>query len=351
MILVTGDWHIRDKEGLDALDRVIQVAYNRRPDLVAVCGDVFHSSRPGSEMEKEVARRLKELSKMCPVVGVSGNHDSTSRAAATDTMDILSPSISIASAPRIVQARGYYIVCIPWLRPNQILANEPRLQRNAANAKLASTVEAMVTGYLTDAPDGAVKVLIAHCTTLGADYGGYIPTSLGGELIWNTDWFSGYDVVCLGHIHKAQIVAPNAAYCGSTYRNTIAERDVPKGVYIWDGKWEWEPIWARPMYLVEGTPDEVEIQVATLPDGADVQVRVQLQPHDDWYGMDGSRFHKFQVHQVIEREGRPFAQDPWQSMSVPEALRRYFEIIGKEESEIDLLMSAFAKLEESKNGQ
>lgn len=201
MILVsTSDWHLRRErmdDTLAAIDEISIYARERRPDAILFGGDLYHTSGPGQIVQREAARRLLELAKIAPVVGVAGNHDQTAQASATDVIDIAAGEVRIANQPTTVKVGDIYIVCIPWLREKQILALDPRKSVKEAKHDLGKVIEVLLDLALSKIPQNAPKVLLAHCTTLNAQYGAHKPTVLGRDLIWPSSWFDPFDLFLL----------------------------------------------------------------------------------------------------------------------------------------------------------
>jgi exonuclease SbcD len=60
----------------EVLDEEVTIARDFRPDLVVHTGDLFDQPRPGVEDLRRAVHYLGELSALCPVVVLAGNHDS-----------------------------------------------------------------------------------------------------------------------------------------------------------------------------------------------------------------------------------------------------------------------------------
>src|SRR5512138_1415747 len=60
---------------LRSLNSIVEYAEENAADLAIFAGDAFKSSAPNPTYQREFARRIKRLAKVCPVVLLVGNHD------------------------------------------------------------------------------------------------------------------------------------------------------------------------------------------------------------------------------------------------------------------------------------
>ncbi len=92
-ILHTSDWHLgrsfhgaslmREQE--EVIDRIVELARNRRVDLVVIAGDLYDRAIPPTDAVRlfdEALVRLRETG--ATVVAIAGNHDSPNRVAVAD---------------------------------------------------------------------------------------------------------------------------------------------------------------------------------------------------------------------------------------------------------------------------
>src|ERR1700709_2517631 len=86
-VLHTADWHLgRSFHGaglLDAqaatIDHVVDVAREAAVDAVIIAGDLYDRALPPVDAVRLADDALRRLSELCPVVVISGNHDSAAR--------------------------------------------------------------------------------------------------------------------------------------------------------------------------------------------------------------------------------------------------------------------------------
>jgi uncharacterized protein len=178
----------------------------RRPDLVAITGDLLTNPR-GEQMLRRLVRTLPQ-----PTFAILGNHDvAISRdpqARASDLHD-LEPATLLRDEGRLVELRGAK-VWIAGVDPRLILRGRPRLDPN----RLAPSPEA-----------GAdFSILLCH-------YPRVLDLLEPGR----------FDLVLAGHLHDGQICLPypggkiplahpSAPYVAGVYRTAAATMHVSAGL-------------------------------------------------------------------------------------------------------------------------
>src|ERR1051326_1694335 len=71
---------------LRALDAAVERAAG--VDLVSIAGDIYKSPMPSPTVQREVAARVRKLSRSAPVVIIPGNHDVPNAAERATSVDI-----------------------------------------------------------------------------------------------------------------------------------------------------------------------------------------------------------------------------------------------------------------------
>ena len=84
--------------------------------------------------------------------------------------------------------------------------------------------------------DGKRHILAAHCFAAGGQAGqSDRAAAVGGSLAVPAEWFSAYDYVALGHLHRPQTLGGGKlCYSGTPMCTSFAETDVPRSVTIVD---------------------------------------------------------------------------------------------------------------------
>jgi exonuclease SbcD len=83
-LLHTADWHVgrslmsvsRQPDVAAAVEEVLAVAREERPDLIVHAGDLFDAFRPSTQDMHWAIDMLRELGAVAPVYVLCGNHDS-----------------------------------------------------------------------------------------------------------------------------------------------------------------------------------------------------------------------------------------------------------------------------------
>jgi exonuclease SbcC/exonuclease SbcD len=140
-------------------------------------------------------------------------------------------------------------------------------------------------GMAAQMPDDKPKILMAHMTYQGADKG-FDDLLMQHEPILTREAVAGFDLVCLGHIHKPQIIDGKVFYSGPIERLSFNEQDIHPGFWIHEtGKNEVTTTNPHGVYSrFIGTParryvtlDWEEPQVQAYLDGYDVIGEIDIQ--------------------------------------------------------------------------
>ena len=220
-------------------DRIIE----EECDLVLVAGDLFKDARVFLDRASvEIAaaaawlRRFSEAK--IPVVVISGtpSHDAVAAYELLKQMRI--PDIHIFIDPGVFEF-GCSIACLPGISRSAMASKDEF-------AKLsAHELHQLMTERVTQAVHGLAaecrceqKILMSHITCVGADKG-FEDLLQQQEPVLTKDAIegSGFDLVCLGHIHKPQQVEGLTVptfYCGAPERLGFNEEGHQPGFWIYE---------------------------------------------------------------------------------------------------------------------
>ena len=253
-VLHTADWHYRDKDHDEiekCVDFMIASAREEQPDVIIIAGDITDSQnlKLDSLSSKTICRQVSELSDIAPVAIIIGtpSHDGTS-----------------AEILRFV--RGKHTIHVSE-KPEQLLLAGGGLVKDVSGSRGGRTVDAVITQIPTPTKqyfqaesgiaetDQQIAEALSHLFgAFGATAGRYdCPHifsghfAVGGAYISETQQLVGRDievstdqlamanadVVCLGHIHKAQEMKGNVFYSGSIARLNFGEME-EKGFMIYE---------------------------------------------------------------------------------------------------------------------
>lgn len=269
--------------------RALDCAVERTPqvDLVLIAGDIYKTCTPPPTLQREFARRVRQMSRAAPVVLITGNHDvpnATSRASSVDIFTALEVDrvtvLRRSDLVRIETRSGpVEIAALPFLPEALLKAQESYkgLSIEQSREKMAELLcERIQT--LAERRDLSVPgILLCHYTVSGAVLGGYsgrmasfLPeVQLPLSVVTN----DAFDYVALGHIHKHQCLNPGeqppVVYPGSIERVDFSEEAEEKGFVIADvergrATWEFVPVPARRFVTVHVNADGEDPTEAVL---------------------------------------------------------------------------------------
>lgn len=302
-VLHTSDWHLgRSFHGVDILDHqrafvawLIDLVESEQIELVVVAGDIYDRAVPPLAAVSLWEEAVIGITRSCPMLVTSGNHDSPTRLGfagallATSGLH-LRTSLEDIAAPLVLEGADGVVVAtygLPYL--------EPDLHRTALGAERshAAVIDAAMDRVRDDlsARDDVRSLVVAHAFITGDDGAAVVSESerdlrVGGIADAPASVFAGVDHVALGHLHGAQEVRSGAtlsvAYSGSPLAFSFSEQSHLKTVSILDipatGPVQVRRIPApvpRPLTTLTGRLDELLDDPATA-EFADHWVRVVL---------------------------------------------------------------------------
>ncbi len=216
------------------LASILEVVRGEKPDALLVAGDVYDKSVPSAEAVAVLDDFLVRLSETGTKVFVlSGNHDSAERIAfggrlMEDRGVHMSLVYSGEFAPVTLQDEfgEVDVWMLPFVRPATVRAclgsDEERDQVTDYTSAMRMAIAQM---HFTP---GRRNVLLAHQFVTGAERSDS-EENVGGLDNVDASVFDGFDYVALGHIHKPQNVAKDAAgnarvrYSGTPLKYSLSE--------------------------------------------------------------------------------------------------------------------------------
>ncbi len=259
-ILHTSDWHVgkvlkgrtRHEEHIRVLAEVVEIARAERPDLVIVAGDLYDTGAPTPDSIRVVTRALSALRQAgAQVVAIGGNHDNgpaldalrpwaeaagiVLRGAIRDNPDELLITGTTAGGER------WRLVALPFLSQRYAIRAAEMYELTAAEASQTYADHiARLIGRLSEsfAEPGAVNLLTAHLTVVGASTGGgeREAHTVMGYAVPATVFPAHAHYVALGHLHRSQrVIGPSPVrYCGSPLAVDFGEEENIPAVSVVD---------------------------------------------------------------------------------------------------------------------
>lgn len=258
LILHSADWHLGELSGptingqnarlLDTLrcvDFLVDYAERELPDAILISGDLFDKSKLWGDnmlyLVNEASLRLRKLARIAPTVLMYGtsNHDSLKAFENINNMCI--PDLSVELSPSIfnVQTRSgpLRISCIPGFDKGYFRSKFPGMAPTDENTLCSQLLGDMVNGLNAQLDPTIPSVLMAHYTVVGCelDNGQHVFTQ--SEVVLPKESLAGstFDLVALGHIHRAQQVecaGKPVFYSGAINGISFNEEGQDKGFYM-----------------------------------------------------------------------------------------------------------------------
>lgn len=234
-ILFSADWHIDQSNiryTLPAVDALVKIARERKPDLVVHGGDYFvHRGSIHPEINWVVRDRLHELAAAAggrrivfdavSMLAISGNHDQVFQhgmhdglagavAVASDQDDIGRGIVTATTAtgPRVVIVDGdggdtgtLSFVLIPTVNKYWLHSQTETEDKLDAGALLDSMVQSLI---LAEKAQGRTPIVVYHGTFAGARTGNEQVMTAGMDIALPQTAVNGAAIVLAGHIHHAQ---------------------------------------------------------------------------------------------------------------------------------------------------
>lgn len=253
-IIHSADWHYNDRDHDEiekCVDFMITKAMKGKPDLFVISGDITDSQnlKLDSRSAKTICRQFSEMADIAPVVNIIGtpSHDGKSSEILRYVKGVFPIHVSekpeqiyLIQGGGLVDSSGLADVNAAQVKAVITQIPTPTKQYFQADSGIEvgdKAISNAMTAILGAAGITAKEYSCPHILNGHFQVGGaYISETqqlVGRDIEISTDQLSmaEADVVCLGHIHKAQKIRDNIFYSGSIHRKTFGETE-DKGFYI-----------------------------------------------------------------------------------------------------------------------
>lgn len=212
-------------------------------DLVLVAGDLFKDARVFLDRASvEIAaavrwlRRFSEAGVQTVVISGTPSHDAVAAYELIKEMRI--PQVEIFTSPGVFDY-GCSIACLPGINRSTMASKEEfsKLPAHELHQLMTERVTQAVRGLEAECVND-FKILMSHITCVGADKG-FEDLLQQQEPVLTKEAIegSGFNLVCLGHIHKPQQVEGlkiPTYYCGAPERLSFNEEGHRPGFWIYE---------------------------------------------------------------------------------------------------------------------
>jgi exonuclease SbcD len=257
-LLHTSDWHLGlNLLGVSMLDHqrdfiawLVDLVRAEEVDAVLVAGDVYDRAIPPTDAIDLLEDALIRLSALCPVVVISGNHDSATRLGfGGRLMEAarvhLRSGVDDLDRPVAITGRDgttALVYGLPYLEPD---ATHTALGAERSHEAVLAAAMARVRSHLDSQRAEAARageaepraVAMAHAFIAGGSVSeSERDVTVGGIADAPASVFEGVDYVALGHLHRPQEVrgGPPARYSGTPLAYSFSEESHEKSVTIVD---------------------------------------------------------------------------------------------------------------------
>ena len=301
-IAFIGDLHLCERSprfthALDVLDWVIadlhgvQAEWGRPPLSIVCCGDLVEGAPSPREWQALLTRVRRLMTIADRVVLIQGNHEAPDALrlfhGETDPDDRLLPSVTpVWNTVETIRWPEAVLIAIPYPRLGRppfadcvgdSIADGQRLTAETITRAIQTAVRlyrpkpVLVAGHVT----------VEGMTTRDAEF----ELHSGTEVVVPVSAFDGVALGAVGHIHRAQDVAPQVIGVGSLIRHSFAEAKDAKSytlARIAEGAVTWarRPVPARAMIQLHETwpsdPQSVSDVAAEIERGTEIKVIVEI---------------------------------------------------------------------------
>ncbi|WP_338040671.1 exonuclease SbcCD subunit D [Mangrovibacillus cuniculi] len=245
----TGDWHLgklvhgrymtEDQEYL--LQSFIELVEKEKPDAVIISGDLYDRSIPPTEAIHLLNKVLYHINVtlQCPVLAISGNHDSAERLSFGSSWfkeSNLHIVTNLEEALRPIKINGVDFYLLPYAEPAEVryFLNDGTITTHEQATK------AMIAAM--ELEDNRPSVLVAHAFVIGAkETESERALSVGGTGAISADVFEPFTYTALGHLHSPDAIKHDSIfYSGSLMKYSFSEikqRKIVRVVTIEDNEW------------------------------------------------------------------------------------------------------------------
>lgn len=259
-ILHTADWHIGnfpgpEKDGVNlraqdtgnCINHLNDIALLEHPDIIVVSGDVFHQARVwadrGLSEVTTAIRAFEVISDIAPIVVLRGtpNHDGEEQFKLLSEHFENNEKVHIVTQPSVVKVKAgnaiLQVACLPGFDKGFYRAKHPGLSKEEENVVFTQELGNAVMGLKAACDETHPCVLLAHYTVPGCNTeSGQTPFLAQFEPVIMPETLDAaqFDLVCLGHIHRPQVLesCKDVYYSGALNAMNFNDEGQKRGFWI-----------------------------------------------------------------------------------------------------------------------
>jgi exonuclease SbcD len=267
------DWHLgRTTRGVSrapdhdhAIEQMVGIARDERPDVILHAGDLFDTARPGYDDMRRAVDALRRLAETAPVVVIAGNHDSSALLDVYARLGEGAVRVRFVADPRgetlsfpCAGGGAAVVGALPWVHPHRALqAGDPSTWGDAY-ARHAGGLLRDLGGRMAALvrPGRDVGVVTAHLTLRGARPArSERPLHVSGAYAVPADAIGPCAYAAIGHVHRPQetVGGPPGRYAGSPLPLDFGEEGMDASVVVVEAR-PGGPATVRTVALDPGRP-------------------------------------------------------------------------------------------------
>ncbi|MBQ7226877.1 MAG: exonuclease subunit SbcD [Clostridia bacterium] len=201
---------LRLDEQRAVLEEIVEIARAEKVDLALIAGDVFDVASPSAEAKRVFYRFALDLASLCPVIAISGNHDSSA--------DLSAPSeiAEVADIRLIGQCTALSLVIAGEKLNLSAVPYPDDAVLRSFEGEYTDKVRALIAQYTSHFVSGENNILLSHLFMTGgaegSDENTLGPARMLPKTVLPENCYSA-----LGHVHKPMTVSASrkAYYSGS----------------------------------------------------------------------------------------------------------------------------------------
>lgn len=260
-ILHTADWHIgnfpgpeKDGKNLRAddtgncINHLADIARLEKPDVIVISGDLFHQARVwadrGLSEVKTAIRAIDVLSETSPVLVLRGtpNHDGEEQFNLLSAHFETNEKVMIITNPNVVLVKlnngiTAQFACLPGFDRGKYRAKFPGLSKEEENVTFTQELGNSVLALKAACDPALPNILLTHYTVPGCNTeSGQTPFLAQFEPVIMPEVLDAaqFDIVCLGHIHRPQVLesCKDVYYSGALNAMNFNDEGQKRGFWI-----------------------------------------------------------------------------------------------------------------------
>ncbi len=257
-ILHTADWHIgnfagpeKDGQNIRALDirasieSSVQKAFEEKPELFIIAGDLFHQNRVWADRGlEEVDFAIEELERIASngktqlvVLRGTPNHDGSPQFTALGRHFANHSNVHIVMNPCVLDIGTTSVACLPGFDRGVFRAKFPTLSKEEEDLVFTEELGKIVLALRAECKEENTTVLVTHYTVPGSNMeSGQVQFFAQHEPIITPDVLAtaNFDLVTLGHIHRPQRVesCKNTFYSGAICQMNFNDEGQERGYWL-----------------------------------------------------------------------------------------------------------------------